>query len=522
MSKLQHRLHALEAALTSQYLSPEDRDAMNKVLVHAAARRKLSSEHTVVGFFGATGSGKTSLFNAIVGEDLGASSPRRPTTSAPLAAIWQPEGASELLDWLGIEDRRTRTGSFTAKSGPLILLDLPDFDSVDQSNREIASRLAAQVDVLVWVTDPEKYADRIIHQDFIRPHASHSAVTLAVLNKADRLAPADIPEVTASLTGLLNDDGLDNVSVLATSTLTGSGITELREAIATIAASKNAQSARIVADIHALSNRLVPARHGQVGAHAKKELDRSLAQAAGVDRLAEITAAAYRRRLGLRTGSPLLTWVLKLRPDPLRRLGLREEQDHSDVHRSSLPALDAASKAISNKAVRTYTHAVADQLPHPWDLAVIEQGNDSAHALPEELDRAAARTKLPAQPSAAWGLSTFIQWIALFMALMGVLWYLAVAFIPGVLTPLLGDSLIPAIEGWPYPTLLILGGILIGILLSLMGAAFGGVIGAVVKARTRRALKKEIAQISTATVVRPVAVIRQDYEDLARALRSLA
>ena len=158
---LGERLGALEdaAAIGSPYLAPSERERLESVARAGAERRELSAEHTVVGFFGATGSGKTSLFNAVVGEDLGKAAARRPTTSSPLAAIWQPEGSEELLDWLGVEDRRVRSGEFAPGAGPLILLDLPDFDSVDLSNREIATRLAGQVDVLVWVSDPEKYAE---------------------------------------------------------------------------------------------------------------------------------------------------------------------------------------------------------------------------------------------------------------------------------------------------------------------------------------------------------------------------
>ena len=218
---LSKRLSALEdaAEIGAPYLSGEQRERLERVAKAGAERRALSAEHTVVGFFGATGSGKTSLFNAVVGEDLGKAAARRPTTSSPLAAIWQPEGSEELLGWLGVEDRRERQGEFAKNAGPLILLDLPDFDSVEASNRVIAERLAGQVDVLVWVSDPEKYADSVIHDQFIRPHANHSAVTLAVLNKADLLAERDVDTVAGSYAGLLRDDGLTNAHVIPTLSL---------------------------------------------------------------------------------------------------------------------------------------------------------------------------------------------------------------------------------------------------------------------------------------------------------------
>ena len=130
---LTERLTALEEAaqIGAPYLSPAHREGLERVAKAGAERRALSGDHTVVGFFGATGSGKTSLFNAVVGEDLGKAAARRPTTSSPLAAIWEPDGSEELLDWLGVEDRRARKGEFARGAGPLILLDLPDFDSVE-------------------------------------------------------------------------------------------------------------------------------------------------------------------------------------------------------------------------------------------------------------------------------------------------------------------------------------------------------------------------------------------------------
>lgn len=512
------RLTALDeaAAVAKPYLAEEELARLTKVARAGAERRELSGEHTVVGFFGATGSGKTSLFNAVVGEDLGLAAARRPTTSSPLAAIWQPEGSEELLDWLGVEDRRTRPGEFAPGAGPLILLDLPDFDSVELSNREIATRLAGQVDILVWVTDPEKYADSVIHDQFIRPHATHSAVTLAVLNKADLLHPNDVPTVARSYQGLLLDDGLSNPIVIPTSTRTGAGIEDLKAAITKVARAHTAQSARIEADIESVTQGYAPAKvAGGVDKQAKRQLDTVLSQAAGAERIANTTAAAYRKRLHERTGWPLTSWVTRFRPDPLKRLGLREEADEVGVHRSSLPELDASSKAVANKGLRDYSAAAAADLLHAWSGAIADRTEEISQGLPAELDRAVARTTLPAEPSRGWSFLTVLQWLALIAALVGVLWYLLVAFVPGMLTPLLGAELVPQVEGWPIPTLLILAGLLAGVIIGLLTTIFGGMIGSGVKRRTRQAIQKEVAAISQTAVVEPLQQIRDDYDRFA-------
>ncbi|QYH20258.1 50S ribosome-binding GTPase [Corynebacterium aquatimens] len=512
------RLTALDEAaqLAQPYLPQGQLARIQQVATAGAERRALSGDHTVVGFFGATGSGKTSLFNAVVGEDLGKAAARRPTTSSPLAAIWQPEGSEQLLDWLGVEDRRTRPGEFAPGAGPLILLDLPDFDSVEASNRAIAERLAGQVDVLVWVSDPEKYADSVIHDEFIRPHASHSAVTLAVLNKADLLHASDVPTVARSFEELLRNDGLSKVRVIPTSTVTGYGIEDIRAAIAKVAKAHTAQSARIEADIHAVTRDFSAlGKAGSVDKQAKRSMDATLAQAAGAERIAETTAAAYRKRLHERTGWLLTSWITRFRPDPLKRLGLREEADTVGVHRTSMPELDAASKAVANRGLREYSAAAAAGLPHAWGTAVADRTEQISQALPAELDRAVARTRLPAEPSKGWSVLTVLQWLALLAALVGVIWYLLVAMVPGVLTPLLGADLVPEVEGWPIPTLLIMAGLLTGLVIGLITAIFGGAIGSGVKRRTRQAVQREVAAISQTAVVEPLEAIRADYDRFA-------
>ncbi|HET6298003.1 MAG TPA: ABC transporter, partial [Kribbella sp.] len=77
----------------------------SQIVDRASQRLRMSGDLTVVALAGATGSGKSSLFNALTGLDLAAIGTRRPTSSMPLACVWGEEPAGEVLNWLGIPRR---------------------------------------------------------------------------------------------------------------------------------------------------------------------------------------------------------------------------------------------------------------------------------------------------------------------------------------------------------------------------------------------------------------------------------
>ena len=103
-----------------------------RVLDEASARQRLSSRHTVVAIAGATGSGKSTLFNALAEVPISETGLRRPTTSAPIACTWS-DGRSGLLDRLAIPGRLRRRplagGDGDEELHGLVLVDLPDHDS---------------------------------------------------------------------------------------------------------------------------------------------------------------------------------------------------------------------------------------------------------------------------------------------------------------------------------------------------------------------------------------------------------
>lgn len=115
-------------------------------------------------------------------------------------------------------------------SAPFILIDLPDIDSTSVSNRQTAASIITRADVIVWVVDPQKYADSIVHDEYLKGMAEHSSVMITVLNQADRLSPDDLDRVVGSLRGILTSHNVSS-DLLVTSAVTGAGIDNLRSRI---------------------------------------------------------------------------------------------------------------------------------------------------------------------------------------------------------------------------------------------------------------------------------------------------
>src|SRR3954453_17438026 len=117
------------------HLPPDAVDKAKRVTRRIDERLGLSGDHTVVALIGATGSGKSSLFNQIAGIDLAVVGVRRPTTMETTACIWGTQGASALMDWLNLPSRHRITRESALDVGReselqgLVLLDLPDYDS---------------------------------------------------------------------------------------------------------------------------------------------------------------------------------------------------------------------------------------------------------------------------------------------------------------------------------------------------------------------------------------------------------
>ncbi|MDR7360391.1 hypothetical protein J2S64_004082 [Paeniglutamicibacter sulfureus] len=421
-----------------------------------------------------------------------------------------------MLDWLGVQERHLidtplrleKKGLFGSEkeASGLILLDLPDFDSTVAANREIATKLAGQVDVLIWVLDPQKYADAAVHHDFIRPLATHGSVTLVVLNQIDKLKENQREPVMDSLRSILLADGLASPRILGVSALTGEGLDALRQEIARVVSERGAATNRLTADVATIAGRMAEGSREEElklpGEPAKKALTVELAAAAGVNTVVDAVRTSYRMDAHKKTGWPLTRWLAKVRPDPLRRLNLKSADVNPKLNRTSLPAPGAAQRAQADSAVRRYADEASAGAPEAWQGSIRRAARAGEAKLPDELDQAIANTGIGAtKGSWWWPIVSVIQWISLVTALAGALW-LGALFGAQYLQFTLPE--VPKVEGFPVPTLMLFIGILLGIVLGLATGLIAR-IGAAGRARkARRALHASVGAVAERSVIEPV------------------
>ncbi len=204
----------VDAAVTESagVLAPADLDEARKVAADVRLRLSYPTSILVVALAGGTGSGKSSLFNAIAGDEVALTGGIRPMTVKPLALV--PTGSetvlSGYLDAIGVSDRVTHDGSEW-----LCLIDLPDNDSVELDHRHQVDSLLPRVDVVVWVTDPEKYRDASLHQGHIGRLGSRQGQFIYVLNQADRLCEEDVISVSADFAQARREDRIVEPKVFA-------------------------------------------------------------------------------------------------------------------------------------------------------------------------------------------------------------------------------------------------------------------------------------------------------------------
>jgi len=486
-------------------------------IAKTALRTSIAVGCTVVAFAGATGSGKSSLFNVLAGADVSQVGARRPTTSKPSAAIWGSESPSALLDWLMVGVSHMVNAELSRgqehRLDGLVLLDLPDFDSQATANRMEADRVLDLVDVFIWVTDPQKYADARLHEDYIAKLSAQDAVTITVLNQADRLTPEALEACSSDLLRLLGAEGVVGAEVIATSAKDGRGVNDLRSRISTVISGHNAPIQRLDSDLRSAANLLrssVADSEPNLDLLGDTALVDALSRAAGIPVILDAVERDYRRETVVSTGWPVTRWATSLRPTPLKLLGLKKNVSdspaaisQSDVRsllgRSSLPPVTPAARAAVALATREIGDRASRDLPQAWTDAVTDAAMQPGTELGDALDQAVVSTSLRDRDPFWWTAFGFVQWLLVLTAAVGLSW-LVVLMVLDWLRPAVGTHGL----GTLFPFLLFAGGLFVGFLMSLLTAAFGRVGSRRRRVLVAARLNDVVAQVARDRLMMPV------------------
>jgi hypothetical protein len=475
--------------------------AAQSLVERGGARLRLFPDHVVVALAGATGGGKSSLFNALVRLSLSPAGHLRPTTGEAHACVWNPRGADALLDWLGVDPawRFIRESALDADDEArlrgLVLLDLPDMDSIATGHRVEVDRLARIVDVMVWVLDPQKYADSTVHEGYLRHMGALREVTVVVFNQIDRLTPADAARCLADLTRLVAADGLPGVPILPTSATTGDGVDDLRGLLEKAVAGRSASLVRLEGELDDMVVRLSPLVGAAVGEEVVRRellgwLADQLAVAAGVDAAVDAAGREYERRAAVpgwpsrrRTGTGAPLWPAE----------------------TGFPADPAAVAA----AVRTLAAATSAGLPPPWQHAVRAAASAELDAIPAELERRLRQARPVSGGGVGWWAVRALWWLAVALTLAGAGWLVWRLVAGG------------AAAGLASPAVLAGGGLVLGTMTLVLARLRAATLARRIRLRTDERLREATRSVAR-EVVAPVRTVLRAYEvataDFAEAL----
>jgi len=135
-----------------------------------------------VGLLGGTGVGKSSIMNALAGSHISSASHRRPHTDQiqvyhHVRVELPPLLRTATVPWKAITHEADNIRQ-------IVLCDLPDFDSLLGDHCEHTVHFLEHLDLLVWVSSPEKYADASFYS-FLDKVPKAKDNFYFVLNKVD-------------------------------------------------------------------------------------------------------------------------------------------------------------------------------------------------------------------------------------------------------------------------------------------------------------------------------------------------
>ena len=432
-------------------------------------RRGYPGELYVLGLAGGTGVGKSSLLNAIAGADVSPAGARRPTTTSPVALL--PAGheteAAPLIEWLGGAEVQTWAGDGSA----VAIVDLPDLDSIEPAHAARVDAVLPKIDAVLWVTDPEKSDDAVLHDRYLRRWMPRLARQALVVNKTDRLATDDVRRVCDDLRQRLRQEEMPEVPVLGASALKDTG--PLRAWLLEGVSAKEVVTARL--------------QHGAVDAARELAGSAGIAGAVApgplITREVQADAAAVTREAildligpqGLRDQAAAAVWaeartvgggpIHRARTLLERGSGVASQRADPDGYLRRWRERGSLDRAMA--PIRQVLLAAAGTLParlRPGVLATAEPAV-IGERLAGGIDAAVCDSTMARERprSGLWPAFGLLQLVAAAAVALGVIW-VVVLFVASGPTPT-GTVDVPVLGPMPTPVVLIAGGLLAAFLL---------------------------------------------------------
>lgn len=518
---LTRRLQLLDevVAVGDGRLDPDRVATVRAVRRQAEERLARGDQLVVAALCGGTGTGKSSLFNALVGEALAPVGVQRPTTAEPRAwSVGEPGAAAPLLDWLGVDCRHEAPPGPEAPEG-LVLVDLPDHDSVVAAHRATVDAFVERVDVLVWVLDPLKYSHHLVHEHYLGRLAEHADVLIVVVNRADELGRDERTLVRDDLRRILAAEGLADARVLLTSARTGEGVDKLRRLLAEEARRRHAIGERIAADVRAVAADLAE----DVGEADTPALDAgavctAVADAIGVGPVAETSAAEYRATGRAATRTPLARAVISL----LALVGRFVHGAKSLL--PSRPPQREPRPAVAPVAVQHVVLQVVDRLaaglPVRWRRRLRARVAVDNPRLARALADAVEAVPLRPPHRRWWTAVAVVLSLAEAAALAGLVWLVALGVVAWLQLPPLPVP--DAVGAVPWPTALLLGGAAVRVLGGLVRRRLLTAGAARHRASVARLLRSAAEEVAGREIVAPLRAELEAREHLRAALAAAA
>jgi len=163
----------------------------------------------VVGFFGGTGVGKSTLLNRLAQENIARTGVERPTSREVTMYLHSTVHVEHLP--AEYPTHQIKTAFHNNEANRYILwIDMPDFDSAETANRKLVNDWLPHIDMLVYVVSPERYRDDNGWRLLLQHSGKHAWVF--VINHWDKGNPAQIKDFET----LLVEAGLEQPYLFCT------------------------------------------------------------------------------------------------------------------------------------------------------------------------------------------------------------------------------------------------------------------------------------------------------------------